>query len=268
MPITPIVPAAAWRHRRPSVAGPLEYDRKVMNLDQFAGVNAGYVLELYERFRQDPESVDPATRQAFESWTPPSARSRRHAAGRRRNQYPEDRRRGQPGRVHPPLRPSGGAHRSARLRRRIGDPSLSPAAHGITDDDLRNLPASLVGGPVAESSAQCLRGHRKAAPHLLLDHRLRLRARVRPRRARVAPSRGRVGPLPAADGRRRAPRRSSTASRRSRSSSASCTARFPARHASPSKASTCWCRCSTRSSAAPPTTARAMRCSAWRTAAG
>jgi 2-oxoglutarate dehydrogenase E1 component len=35
----------------------------------------------------------------------------------------------------------------------IGDPSLSPAAHGITDEDLRNLPASLVDGPVAESSA-------------------------------------------------------------------------------------------------------------------
>ena len=35
----------------------------------------------------------------------------------------------------------------------IGDPSLSPRAHGITDDDLKRLPASLVGGPVAESSA-------------------------------------------------------------------------------------------------------------------
>jgi 2-oxoglutarate dehydrogenase E1 component len=41
-----------------------------MNLDQFAGVNAAYVLELYERYRQDPQSVDPATRTAFESWTP------------------------------------------------------------------------------------------------------------------------------------------------------------------------------------------------------
>ena len=26
-----------------------------MNLEQFAGVNAGYVLELYDRFRQDRE---------------------------------------------------------------------------------------------------------------------------------------------------------------------------------------------------------------------
>ena len=41
-----------------------------MTLGRFAGVNAGYVLELYERFRQNPESVDPATRAAFEKWNP------------------------------------------------------------------------------------------------------------------------------------------------------------------------------------------------------
>ena len=41
-----------------------------MTLGPFEGVNAGYVLELYERYRQNPESVDPATREAFESWTP------------------------------------------------------------------------------------------------------------------------------------------------------------------------------------------------------
>ena len=34
----------------------------------------------------------------------------------------------------------------------IGDPSLSPATHGLTDDDLRKLPATLVDGPVAETS--------------------------------------------------------------------------------------------------------------------
>src|SRR4030081_109357 len=41
-----------------------------MNLDQFPGVNAGFVLELYDRFRSDPASVDPATRAVFEQWTP------------------------------------------------------------------------------------------------------------------------------------------------------------------------------------------------------
>src|ERR1041385_5502197 len=43
-----------------------------MRLDEFTGVNAGYVLELYERYRQNPDSVDAATRKAFESWTPPA----------------------------------------------------------------------------------------------------------------------------------------------------------------------------------------------------
>src|SRR5215210_637892 len=34
------------------------------------GVNEGYVLELYERFRQDPSSVDARTRAAFEQSPP------------------------------------------------------------------------------------------------------------------------------------------------------------------------------------------------------
>ena len=41
-----------------------------MKLDQFPGVNAGYVFELYEKYRQNPESVDPATRKIFERWVP------------------------------------------------------------------------------------------------------------------------------------------------------------------------------------------------------
>ena len=39
--------------------------------DQFTGANAGYVQELYERYQQDPESVDEATRAAFAAWAPP-----------------------------------------------------------------------------------------------------------------------------------------------------------------------------------------------------
>jgi 2-oxoglutarate dehydrogenase E1 component len=30
------------------------------------GINAGYLADLYERYRQDPASVDPQTRAAFE----------------------------------------------------------------------------------------------------------------------------------------------------------------------------------------------------------
>src|SRR6187549_3773182 len=121
-----------------------------MNADQFAGVNAAYVYELYERFRQDPESVDPATRKAFESWTPtdptdgqsaPSAGLRLHVIVGAANLAESIRRYGH---LAARLDPLGSAP--------IGDPSLSPRAHGITDDDLKQLPAAVVGGVVAESS--------------------------------------------------------------------------------------------------------------------
>jgi 2-oxoglutarate dehydrogenase E1 component len=122
-----------------------------MNLEQFAGVNAGYVLELYERYRQNPDSVDPATRRVFESWVPVDAAA---PAG---GQAPA-------ADIHAIV---GAANLAESLRRYghlaakvdplgsapIGDPSLSPRAHGITDDDLKRLPAALVGGPVAESSS-------------------------------------------------------------------------------------------------------------------
>ena len=124
-----------------------------MNLEQFAGVNAGYVFELYERFRQDPSSVDPATRTAFESWTPsePSATplstsdaggTNLHAVVGAANLVQSIRRYG---------------HLAARVdpleSTPPGDPTLSPATHGITDADLKGLPAWLVGGPVAATSA-------------------------------------------------------------------------------------------------------------------
>ena len=121
-----------------------------MNLGQFAGVNAAYVLELYERYRQNPESVDPETRRAFESWTPDAATPSSAApAGidtrvvvAAANLVESIRRYGH---LAAHLDPLGSTP--------MGDPSLSPRAHGITDDDLKRLPASLVGGAIAESSA-------------------------------------------------------------------------------------------------------------------
>jgi 2-oxoglutarate dehydrogenase E1 component len=38
---------------------------------EFHGPNLGYVLDLYERYRRDPESVDNATRRFFAHWQPP-----------------------------------------------------------------------------------------------------------------------------------------------------------------------------------------------------
>ena len=43
-----------------------------MNLwEDFHGPNAGYVIELYERYRQDPRAVDPTTKVIFDQCRPP-----------------------------------------------------------------------------------------------------------------------------------------------------------------------------------------------------
>jgi 2-oxoglutarate dehydrogenase E1 component len=129
-----------------------------MNLEWFQGVNAGYVFELYERYRSDPASVDERTRRVFETWTPSDAAAvpagtptggtspltveRIHKIVGAANLAESIRRYGHLGAQIDPLGSPP-----------TGDPSLSPRAHGITDEDLVRLPAALVGGTVAESSA-------------------------------------------------------------------------------------------------------------------
>ncbi len=139
---------------------------------EFGGVNEGYVLELYERFQQDPSSVDASTRATFERLGPPPGAP--NAGG--------------PTPVGPnfssaspaapeaelKFRPTGslraivGAVNLAEAIRRyghlaatidplgsapVGDPSLHAETHGVTEGELRQLPASLVGGPVADDAA-------------------------------------------------------------------------------------------------------------------
>jgi 2-oxoglutarate dehydrogenase E1 component len=118
---------------------------------EFSGLNRGYVLELYEKYRQDPSSVDPGTRALFETWTPPSdtpaifdaaSIAPLHTIVGVVNLAESIRRYG---------------HLAARLdplgTPPLGDPALLPETHGLSDDDLRALPASLVDGPAAEGVA-------------------------------------------------------------------------------------------------------------------
>lgn len=120
--------------------------------NDFAGPNAGYVLELYERYRRDPASVDAETQAFFANWSPPEA-----AAA---DQPPQADVAKIVGAVNyaRALREYG--HLAARLdplgTQPVGDPSLDAAAHGISEDDLRNLPASLIGGPIGASSRNAL----------------------------------------------------------------------------------------------------------------
>ncbi len=119
---------------------------------EFTGLNRGYVLELYEKYRQDPASVDAETRAVFDQWTP-SGDSAPVAAG-----VPYEKIVGAAN-LAQAIRRYG--HLAARLdplamRPPIGDPSLLPETHGVTVDDLRALPANLLPSPVCESAGNML----------------------------------------------------------------------------------------------------------------
>jgi 2-oxoglutarate dehydrogenase E1 component len=118
---------------------------------EFSGINHGYVLELYDKYRQDPASVDAETRALFEQWAP-AEESAARVEGL-------------------PLQKIVGAVNLAQSIRRYGhlaaqldplgsrpqgDPSLLPETHGVTEEDLRSLPASLVPSPACTGSAHML----------------------------------------------------------------------------------------------------------------
>ncbi len=125
--------------------------------EEFQGVNAGYVAELYERYQRDPASVDPRTRALFENWRPQETGSVPSAE------------------IAPPTPADPafaekivGAVNLAQSIRRYGhlaaqldplgstphgDPSLDPATHNLTEDDLGHLPATIVKGPACAGCA-------------------------------------------------------------------------------------------------------------------
>ena len=113
---------------------------------EFSGFNRGYVLELYEKYRQDPSSVDDDTKAIFERWAPseeesPAALTTGVALEKvvgAVNLAESIRRYGH---LAAKLDPMG-------MRPPIGDPSLLAATHGVTDEDLRQMPASLIAGPL------------------------------------------------------------------------------------------------------------------------
>jgi 2-oxoglutarate dehydrogenase E1 component len=134
---------------------------------EFHGPNVGYVLELYERYRQQPDAVDAQTRAFFANWTPPEADgSAPNGTAIFGN--------GATTVAAPPMefqkivaarsyvqaiRLYG--HLDAKidplnLNNPPGDPELSPEFHGITLEDLRQLPGSIVDGSIGEAAANGL----------------------------------------------------------------------------------------------------------------
>lgn len=133
----------------------------MLNLETFYGPNAGYVLELYERYKQNPDSVDAATRAIFATWSPDNVA---------------------PAQVQPVAGMTGGSaqwlvshvveasalahairergHLGAHLdplgSEPVGDPALLPQTHGLTNEDLAGLPPIVVGGHAAEGARNAL----------------------------------------------------------------------------------------------------------------
>jgi len=124
--------------------------------DQFTGANAGYVQELYDRYRHDPGSVDEVTRQAFATWAPPVQMAQVPVAGETGAATLDARAALGAFQLAESIRRFG--HLAARLdplgmHQPVGDPSLNPQAHGLIEDALRQLPADVVGGPAAAGAA-------------------------------------------------------------------------------------------------------------------
>ena len=133
------------------------------DLDLFHGPNAGYVLDLYDRFLQDSASVGPEWQTYFSAFNPTRISPNGPAATS----------------IAPPTSVTHGVstqsivgaatlaqsireygHLAARIDP-LGSPPLSPpdldmSTHGVTEADLAALPASVVGGPVAEESRNAL----------------------------------------------------------------------------------------------------------------
>jgi 2-oxoglutarate dehydrogenase E1 component len=144
-----------------------------LNWRDFQGVNAGYVLELYEQYRRDPRSVDAGMRAVFAAMPPPESDPRDHDAGSRtpepgtRRREAGTRRRESAAR-NAAFRLAVGAANLAMCIRRyghlaaqidplggrpLGDPAIELDTHGVTEADLRAMPADLVAGTLAEGAA-------------------------------------------------------------------------------------------------------------------
>jgi 2-oxoglutarate dehydrogenase E1 component len=132
----------------------------------FYGPNAGYVLELYERYRQDPNAVDADTRAFFAAWQPSPAQAN-GAAGAAKVELRQRTERRAHAFGESEVARAAAAARLARFIREVGHlgadinplsrqkpqtPDLELSAHNLTPEDLQAMPASVVGGPIAEQS--------------------------------------------------------------------------------------------------------------------
>ena len=129
-----------------------------MNLwDEFYGPNAGYVLELYEQYRQDPQSVDAATRAFFEQNPPPQEIT----AGPQPTGATVVAGGVDPFKVAGAMKLADAirwyGHWAAQLDPLGSPPPDDPALHietyGLRESDLREVPAAVIGGYAGRRAA-------------------------------------------------------------------------------------------------------------------
>ncbi|HUY13957.1 MAG TPA: 2-oxoglutarate dehydrogenase E1 component [Terriglobia bacterium] len=137
---------------------------------EFQGINTGYVVELYEKFHRNPASVDAVTRAAFERWGPPEGITRPAATFSGTGSSKNGEAYAASGSALPVEKIVGAVNLAESIRKfgnldayldplgsaPHGDPSLIPENHGVTEDDLRHLPAGIITGPIANGARNAL----------------------------------------------------------------------------------------------------------------
>ncbi|MGI8963702.1 MAG: 2-oxoglutarate dehydrogenase E1 component [Thermomicrobiales bacterium] len=124
------------------------------DLRAFFGPNAGYVLELYDDYRADPESVDDETRTFFKSFIPSSPTSDAVPVSSPATATDVRKIAAAVGLANG-IREYG--HLAVKLdplgSERAGAPELVVESYGISEDDLAAIPAAAVESPLAEGAA-------------------------------------------------------------------------------------------------------------------
>lgn len=130
------------------------------NLIDFHGPNAGYIIELYARYQEDPNAVDAQAQALFAQWAPQEITPLQQNGVLQTVEISD---------VVPDNVQLGKAMAVANLAQAIreyghlaantnpltpptSDPSIDPNYHGLSAADLRQLPSSLVGGPIPEKT--------------------------------------------------------------------------------------------------------------------
>ncbi len=134
--------------------------RDMQDNQSFHGPNAGYVLELYDRYLNDPSSLDSEWQGFFATWTPPAewiGGSTAVVAAEAVTGVDIERVLGARS-LADAIRRHG--HLAAKLMP-IGEHTpdasiLEASAHGVSESDLAALPPSVVGGKAAEGAATAL----------------------------------------------------------------------------------------------------------------